>query len=762
MKNNTVQMKCLLHILSFPLFAALISCQGVIEPEVGRMQAGMVELSVAPVSMGRHIVNTRSTDKTPEEVEIYNLHVFFFDHDSGDYLRSSGSSTTDEGKSYRYLDGGESTLLIDASQFEDASNVDIFVLANLAEGTFSDTDGDGLPDEIADRAAMEAYRYTPYRENNKGSLGRYPDTGLPMSGRSLLPQDFTGGGGQVISIQLKSLMARVDFNLSLNPPAEDVEDGYPVLHISGIQLCNMPSGAFVIPQDGQTDESVLDPDAVPVTINLTPGSGNNSYSFSFYMFESFREATGTIDAGIPEEYQQRFKPTVAAEDAAYVYLIGRYTDKNAYTSNITYTLYLGENAVDDFNITRNCKYVNNVSVRGITAVNHPDAPDGSVVGLDTRVTVSREENDYYYTILRERNHDAHFNVTPMDVYLPGRGSLVFEVPAEAQDWIWMDPIQREAESEGDGKAAYFYTDMQDWLREKHNGQDFTAKYTMTNTGTGLKVERIYFYLDENSSLGDREADIKINFESADGTVSSQTLTLGQRGLMTSTIQDGPDTKIVYMEQYEEYLNYYDPLASYNSSERYEDGLPWGNNSEIGSDKGAVLGVSRGTYCSQNTTMGDVFTPIIAEHNGQEIMTLDDTPESAAAYCLNKNKRNRDGTVVDVIWYLPGIRELEQTLLHNYTVSSDFQENYYWSSAAGEEEGFTLSWWGNTYNEDIHRARATRVRHYVGGQSNPDAPDNVDWEGEYAYEKSGVNEAGWQERSTINRVRCFRIIDGVTE
>ena len=157
MKNNTVQMKHLLHILSFPLFVSLISCQGLMEPEEGRMQAGMVALSVAPVSMGRHIVNTRSTDKTPEEVEIYNLHVFFFDHDSGDYLRSSGSSTTDEGKSYRYLDGGESTLLIDASQFEDASNVDIFVLANLAEGTFSDTDGDCLPDEIADCAAVESY-----------------------------------------------------------------------------------------------------------------------------------------------------------------------------------------------------------------------------------------------------------------------------------------------------------------------------------------------------------------------------------------------------------------------------------------------------------------------------------------------------------------------------------------------------------------------------------------------------------------------------
>lgn len=756
-------MKCLLHILSFPLFAALISCQGLMEPEEGRMQAGMVELSVAPVSMGRHIVNTRSTDKTPEEVEIYNLHVFFFDHDTEDYLSPSGTSTTDEGKSYRYIDGGESTLLIDASQFEDASNVDIFVLANLAEGTFSDTDGDGLPDEIADRAAMEAYRYTPYRENNKGSLGRYPDTGLPMSGRSLRPQDFTGGGGQVISIQLKSLMARVDFNLSLNPPAEDVEDGYPVLHISGIQLCNMPSGALAVPQDGQTDESVLDPDAVPVTINLTPGSGNNSYSFSFYMFESFREATGTIDAGIPEEYRQRFKPTVAAEDAAYVYLIGRYTDKNAYTSNITYTLYLGENAVDDFNITRNCKYVNNVSVRGITAVNHPDAPDGSVVGLDTRVTVSREENDYYYTILRERNHDAHFNVTPMDVYLPGRGSLVFEVPAEAQDWIWMDPIQREAVSEGDGKEKWFYTDMRDYLQGKYS-ENYTAEYEMRNTGSSMLVERIYFYIDENPALSQREADIRIYYIPDGGAkpaTPTQTLTIGQQGLVYSEIWDGDNDRYVnaYMEYYEEYLNYYDPLSGYGTEQVYE-GMKWGNDSEIGSQGDFWDPIDPWNVLCDRNGDGELFTPVIAERNneGGNVLTLSSRPETAAGYCYNKNKRNRDGTVPEVEWYLPGIRELEQSLVKHYNEFEDFQGNFYWSSASGY---YTEGWIFQRDVEDTGKARASKAEYWANPEDHP-YHDNVNWEGNYCYVMSGPDDEGSRDRSEINRVRCFRIIDGVTE
>lgn len=756
-------MKQVCHIFCALSLLLMSSCSDRLEL-VENNENDVMKLVFSPVGMGSHIVNTKATDKTAAEAEIHNLHVFFFDSDSHQYLTPSVSSAADEGKSYRYLEGGETSMLIDGAQFENASSVNIYVLANLKQDIFEMKDG--VPVEIPDENALLSYEYIPYGENEQTLLGSFPETGLPMFGRTMVPQNFNEQGSKVIEIQMKSLMSRVDFNLSLNPPVDDIENGYPILNITGIQLVNVPNGAALISDEsesGMSDGSeiaVLNSDIRKVTINLTPGASSSEHSFSFYMFEHLRETNGkTIDGSIQDEYKQRYKPTLAKDDAAYVHLTGRYTDKNAHTSNIAYTLYLGENAIDDFNITRNCKYVNNISVRGITAINHPDNPD-EVIGLDTRVTMSRETNDYYYTILRERNHDAHFNVTPMDVYLPGKGSLKFTVPESARGWIWMDPIGREAESEGDGKASYFYTDMQSWLKEQDVSQDNTAVYTMVNNSDIMKVERIYFYLDENPSLSDREADISIYYESSSGTSSSQTLTLGQKGLMTTTINDAGTHKTVYMEQYEEYLNYYDPLAPYDSEQRYEEGLPWGNNEEIGSDKGAIFGVSQGTDCSQNYTMGNTFTPIIAKHNEQGKMTLNDLPNSAAAYCLNKNKRNRNGEVEDVIWYLPGIREIEQMLLYSYTASADFQENYYWSSAAGEEEGFRVSTVFNTFNEDLSRARATRVRHYPGGQDNPNAPNNVNWEGEYAYEKSGIDEPGWQYRSQKNRVRCMRISNGL--
>ena len=199
-----------------------------------------------------------------------------------------------------------------------------------------------------------------------------------------------------------------------------------------------------------------------------------------------------------------------------------------------------------------------------------------------------------------------------------------------------------------------------------------------------------------------------------------------------------------MEQYEEYLNYYDPLAPYDSDQRYEEGLPWGNKNEIGSDKGSsIWGTSQGTDCSQNYTMGNTFTPIIAEHNEQEIMTLNDLPNSAAAYCLNKNKRNRNGEVEDVIWYLPGIRELERILEDYYIEYTEFQNNYYWSSAAGEDKFITVTY------ENQQRARATKAYIENGEFHYYESGDGHDYTNE-----SGTGGAALRTQSL--RIRAARI------
>ena len=90
------------------------------------------------------------------------------------------------------------------------------------------------------------------------------------------------------------------------------------------------------------------------------------------------------------------------------------------------------------------------------------------------------------------------------------------------------------------------------------------------------------------------------------------------------------------------------------------------------------------------------------------MTLNEKPETAAGYCYIKNKRNTDGTVTNPKWYLPGIRELERILEDYYIEYPEFQNNYYWSSAAGEDNIGIIGDW---FVEDQQRARATKA--YIG-------------------------------------------------
>lgn len=740
------------------LFLLFASCTQDEALMADKVPAGQIKLNISAAGLGQHIVTTRATTKDPEETEIHNLHIFFFDNQSGEYLTSS-STASEEGKSYRYLTGGVNTLLIDGGQFVNPDNVDIYVLANLEEGTFREN-ADGKPvtadgTVIENRAALLNYNYTPYGKDDFTT--RLPNTGLPMYGN--MQADFTISGGQVIDVEMKSLMARIDFNITMNPADVDVSRGYPQLRITRIDMCNMPGGARIQGYANGEETAIMGncTSGADVTIPLTDGQ---STSLTFYMFEHLRHTNGqTIDPSVKDEYKQRYKPNLAKADAAYVLLTGRYIDKNAHPYDVTYKLYLGANHTDDFNILRNCKYVNNISVKGITAVNHPDNPD-ETIGLDVRVTVSRDQNEYYIAILREREHDAHFNVTPMDVYVPGAGSVSVEIPDAdgANTWIRLDPIRREATSEGDGKRNYFETDM---LTRTLNGTE-NKSYTVQGKSTGMTVERIYLFIDENASTRERSVPIKV-YHTPEGESKSdaptQELDIRQVGLLKAVINDGGTMKTVYMETYEEYLDYYDPLSPFNSEHLY-DGLAWGvSGTEIGNEDGGTWGL--GTDCSQNFTMGVNFTPTIARKAEQAHMTLNELPLSAAAYCYNKNKRNSSGDVVRTEWYLPGIREIEQALLPYYNDFPEFQDNFYWSSAAGEERGHILG-----LNEDSNRARATKIRYYPGGASNPNAPNNVNWsdggEGEYCYIKSGVGDEGWLPRTTVCRIRCMRITEGVTE
>lgn len=247
-------------------------------------------------------------------------------------------------------------------------------------------------------------------------------------------------------------------------------------------------------------------------------------------------------------------------------------------------------------------------------------------------------------------------------------------------------VTGSAYTESNGVRKYFTSNL------FSAGTPLVTQCTITNAGTtegNPKVDRVYLYLNENISTQDQEATVRVTFSKnvrdENGVVSrttqSRDIKVRQYGLLEVYLPRASDGKnqaqYFYIEQVEEYDNYYDPYDRYNTTQVY-DGLPWG-----------LSGVSMGT---NNDIAGEDYGRGL--HNTQTILTkvqnsdninnlvLYEAPTSAAEYCYNKNTRASNGTVnlsASSGWFLPDIRQLETLITTYQNRYSYFRNEFYWSS-----------------------------------------------------------------------------------
>lgn len=731
------------------------SCSGEwSESSIGNLNPGDVALQWIPANMAIHRVNTRGTDpKTAAEQQINNIHVFVFDKD-GNYLTAQGN---DAFQGYRYQEGN-STMVFNRDMFnqstQDPSQAKVFVLANMPKTTFTDGNNDGRPDEIDNMSALQSFVF-----NLPVFSATLPEDGLPMAAWNdvdLSPNPEGSTSVRVHTMQLKSLMARIDLNFTLEPVQTSGSKLYPSLRFDRIGVGNFPSGGTVAPQ--LEDENVKETDDKKQGMELKSADIEGVSDFTghyiregepqmltLYMFEHARLAkelseafpeTGNYPANISEADKQRYKNWLAKEDAAYIELEGIYTNHNNYMYKVTYRLYPGADAIDDFTIKNNCQYKNNITVSGITVNNQ-----GSEALLDTRVNIDTQANPYFIEMLREREHDAHFCVTPMDIYIFEGGSVTVEIEdPDNNKWIRMEPINRAAQFAGDGKRDYFTVDLLDDLDKKSNSKFCTVTYPQEHSGT--YEERIYFYIDENvpqegiTEDGDdvpaREAKLRITYTRPEGEEGTQEYSreipiqqAGMKAVYFTKFSEGQYNRdrqkyYFYIENYEEYLEHYDGKDQYDD---VQEGLSWGL-------RGVQTGLgAQYEFCDymswgwKNTMQIMQKYRETGSYEGE--LTLNDTPSGAAEYCYNKNKRNTNGKVVEARWYLPTTSELEYALEKYYGVYDVFQDKWYWSSNPGATgtEG--------DRGENPNYARATRIKYdpsdkeaidgYVHYPSDPDKP-----------------------------------------
>lgn len=457
--------------------------------------------------------------------------------------------------------------------------------------------------------------------------------------------------------------------------------------------------------------------------------------------------------------------------------------------------YLGANHTDNFQVKRNHQYKNNITIKGLTSQNI----ETGEYTLDARVNIEEDDNEFYIAMLRERNHDAHFCVTPMDVYMfadkatknPTMEVILGEVPDGSEtpvtvpDWIRMEKIKASdmekgtvtesgftAYDEGSNTGTHLAVGTA-WTAGNGKRAFFTkglVTRTLSETGKRVTVDnsrdRIYFYIDENlSTTENRRTTVTLIYKENGKEIKRRTVVLEQVHLLSVNMRDGGT---LYMEQYEEYLDHYDPLDEYSTDQVYT-GLPWADkNSNLDNYTIPRLYKERYNLLSGYEEPGQVFndghpyTPFVVYLLAQGRMTLQDIPKSAFQYCYNRNKRNVDGSISTDYgtwgifttnyyerenkskWFLPGIRQMEDALTQYYTVFGEFQDNYYWSASAGEREN------GSSGQSSV-RARATKVLP-DGSYANSGGGDGEGAD-HYAYE---LGNGGYALRTTSLRIRAFRV------
>lgn len=340
-----------------------------------------------------------------------------------------------------------------------------------------------------------------------------------------------------------------------------------------------------------------------------------------------------------------------------------------------------------------------------------------------------------------------------------------------------------------GKRKYFTTDLTTNTLSSSDGE-FDDNGFSTAGGTTVVVpiteedQRIWIYIDECTTSGDdvRTATVKVSYDldgDGDGYSNPVKYVLNQRLLFPVRYVDSANKSHPYnIEYHEEYLYNYDSDDQYGQTE-YE-GMEWGLDyvqlsydhdalffeSYLGLDfiTGIINSLTESagvdpkydfyipkhdTNVSSKATkrdrMGYTFCEeIISDLKNNERdkdplndinkLNLADNPKSAIEYCYNKNKRESDGTISDVKWYLPAIDEIEDVVMSTYgdnqkTYSrfEEFQNKYYWSCQPSYIQNYgyyhiIISYQGAYYYDDVNYARATKVNYENGN---------------YDYERSGT-------------------------
>ncbi|MBR5803406.1 MAG: DUF4906 domain-containing protein [Bacteroidaceae bacterium] len=571
-----------------------------------------------------------------------------------------------------------------------------------------------------------------------------------------------------LEIPLKSMYAKFTFTISMDPDQEIVGNKAPRFDLLKYAVHNIAATVDANSSTNDVGEVIESSGEIPMG-NFAQGA--TTAKFDFYLPERYLTPTRTIDDVLPaelkkktydesvdadqngyrdedEKYHQRFKNLLTEGQAAtYVTITGKYTDHQEHTYDVDYKIYLGANNYDDFNIIRNTHYDNNITIRGIDDSNDQSA-GGNYVSIDWRVNIERS-TPLVIGLRRETLLDAHYEVRPLRLHLVGE-NIPTGKSATVQllnvngttnnlpNWIRLEASGNKtdhittATSTSAGKRKYFTTDLV--TKTLKDNTQVTVNNLTSNT------QAVWIYVDENTTTQSRTAIVRVTYDNSE----PQDYKIVQEGLHAVTSTDGLRT--YYIEHYEEYLYNFDTADLYAQTK--EEGMPWGLNgvqlsNEHNSFKIDENNTDWNNYVKNNSLLkydfyigkydtfadesvlhdyaGQQFTSEIftKSNGGVKKLTMEQQASGAVEYCYNKNKRNSDGSIAEVVWYLPSADELEDFIVPAYNSYKEFQDNFYWTSQPAyirnafyyqykDNETITDAYAFVAYEDNPNYARATKV------------------------------------------------------
>ena len=596
-----------------------------------------------------------------------------------------------------------------------------------------------------------------------------------------------------LEISMKALYAKFSFTIAVKPDQEIVGNKAPRFDLLSYEVHNIAS---TVDSDSNTNDDAAVLETSGKVSQNSYAQGATTATFDFYLPERYLSPSKALDNVLPtelkkgtydktvdknengyrdedERYHQRYKNLlVEGKAATYVTINGKYTDHQGHNYDVAYNIYLGGNNYDDFNIIRNTHYDNSVTIRGI-ATSSDQATNTNGIAIDWRVNVERS-TPLVINLRRESLLDAHFEVRPLRLRLVGKTiptgtSATVEILNQdgtannVPGWIRLEASGNTGDhitsGVSAGKRMYFTTDLVT--------NTLAANTSITVSNLTKDNQTLWIYVDENTTTASRAAIVRVAYGGVDKDYK-----IVQNGLFKVTGADsGRD---YYIEQYEEYLYNYDSEDSYGQTKQV--GMPWGLDGKQLSHKYDSFTCSETnadwkTYITNNPIKydfyigkhddnnensdvytkdggtlhnyaGQEFTKEIAENPnaGLTKLTMAETANSAVEYCYNRNKRDANGNVVEVVWYLPSADELEDFIVPAYSSFEEFQNNYYWTSQpAYKRNAFYYEYYDGSqsnsnredtyvftiYEDNTEYARATKVVSLGNDQ--------------YDYAKSGLND-----------------------